>query len=1319
HDVTSQSVIYVSRAKGNDSTSCGSQYFPCYSISRAVSQVQFGSSIFLDSTNTTMSPYDCLPLTSHYKGIYVITTLSFVGGPSLAHVSCRKGLNWIVNGTDSAIAIEVNFTGIAFQNSRLHFIETSATVTHCVFSNTENPVVNFTVLHRNQTSLSFQNVLFESNVACISMTSSSVNTENMLFISIHIRNSVFNNNGPRRFPFLPPSWTILGVDTSGTHFLDIRIKNSSFQGNYVRSSGMISVKNQPGHTKFLIQDVAFIENGLHDTGARNSLFMLSSSIISLVISKSQVKKSKQRLLSMYSTWTEINVSHTTVDDFINSWPDGGTFHIESNIMKLLIKYCLFSNGKSNPGHGGLLFVSARNTSILIENSILTNLTTAGYGGVIYATARQNVAASMKLNTTNSSFVSNGATQGGVIYLHQEATSQEATSPFFVQVFIQNSLFEGNTASTGGCVSVQGVEFLLTGKNVTFTGNSAGGPGGVMNLIGAGVMRVSVSHVLFKENSAMAGPGGVFYVTAPQSSNDNSSFFNLTASHVQFVGNSAGVPGGVLYIELGFRSILIFNDVVFLKNTAEAAGPGGAIYATGDGNMYPSFQILIKRGRFENNTALVGGAIYVQRTSNAEFTSEDSIFRSNVAYLPGGALYLQMLNSTITLVNTTFSNNTSVRQAGGAVYLDISDESKVHIALAKFERNYALHSFGAGLAISTSGDTLRESGCSGKTWRAWNYNNYVEIKNTHFKNNVAARGGALSMTDGSVNFINCTFLDNFASNLEGDHLINYGTNNLNLTDCTFRQTRDVFSSFIQTYSAGPLVLTNTTIDQQASRSSITLTMVSKGGLVEFNDFTSIVCPSGMFVSKLNLSYNDWINSSCSLDVTVLRLQCKECERGTYSLQRGCTEGLRIVNDFACLSCPHGAECLPTIKSKTNFWGYLIDDSPPALNFTLCPDSYCLPGTQNPDGYNSCYGKREGWMCGRCAPGYSETLFSTACKRSEDCNDNWFWLVFLALVFIMASFLVFKPPIVTFAAKHAFWFKNCVTKKPESVIMDETESLASLRVEGNESTFLLSTEEIENEKLQAVGYLEIIFYFYQISNLLLTSTSIEKLLKAKVLIPVQGFFNFQERYLVHQICPFSGLTAETKQLFEVAPVFGTLGAIYFIYVLHYVLCKISRTATPTVGHYLGATMETMLLEYIKIANVSLSLIRCVPVGSESRWFYNGTIVCYQWWQIVLIAFDVVVVVPFIFVLAWGAVKLQRGKVSARHFLLACVFPLPFLILWLLQSSGFCGNQHDDQHAQNTEYTEALKAVLLAPFRVPEAEKSGALYWESIFIVRRFIL
>ena len=48
-----------------------------------------------------------------------------------------------------------------------------------------------------------------------------------------------------------------------------------------------------------------------------------------------------------------------------------------------------------------------------------------------------------------------------------------------------------------------------------------------------------------------------------------------------------------------------------------------------------------------------------------------------------------------------------------------------------------------------------------------------------------------------------------------------------------------------------------------------------------------------------------------------------------------------------------------------------------------------------------------------------------------------------LYFIVPFLVFKPPIVTFAIKRAFWFENCVTKKPECV-SDQSASLSSLEI-----------------------------------------------------------------------------------------------------------------------------------------------------------------------------------------------------------------------------------------------------------------------------------
>ncbi|XP_046852933.1 uncharacterized protein LOC124446153 [Xenia sp. Carnegie-2017] len=745
-------------------------------------------------------------------------------------------------------------------------------------------------------------------------------------------------------------------------------------------------------------------------------------------------------------------------------------------------------------------------------------------------------------------------------------------------------------------------------------------------------------------------------------------------------------------------MIVMNNVSFSHNSASygQAGGGGICIQNEGIQTLVSFSISIERSIFEKNRGNSGGAIYLQ-SFNGEFLCKHSVFKSNNAtYVHGGAFYFFNSNSTINIFNTTFENNTSIKNAGGAMYLEINYGSTIHVDESVFKHNEAIYNMGGGMAINTKGDILKNPQCKQDIVRLWDYNNSVTIKNTKFIENSARNGGAVSIKNGIIYFNNCHFVNNFAD--DAGH-INYDG----------------------LYSEGPFILHNTTALQEI-QSYNPLVSIANGGIVDFDNFTMLRCPVGSQIEMLNLSYNKWINSPCTYHVTILRFVCKQCYPGTYSLQRGHTLGLKPVHPFSCLPCPIGAECYTTIKSKPNFWGYLIKKNKQSLKFTRCPDGYCLGGFANPkyDSYNMCQGKRKGWICGHCSPGYSETVLSTNCKLTEKCFDYWFWVVFIVLAFIMALYFIFQPPIVTFLVKQILWFKN--ERKITKHLSENTRrSLRSTEMQRSNSPFVLSTEEIENERKDSVGFLEIIFYFYQISSLLQTDTNIKHLLKAQIIIPVQRFFNFQGVHF-EGVCPIPGLTATGKHLFDVAPVFGTLLAIYFIYSLHFFISKIFRAYTPKFKRYLGATMQTILLGYIKIANISLALIQCVPINSDRRWFYDGNILCYQWWQIVFIAFDVVVLFPFFLVLAWLAVKLHNGMISTKQFFLACVVPLPFSIFWSLQYllQWFSIYRSPVNRTVNTtEYTDTLKSIFLAPFRKPEEGKTGAVYWQSIYIARRFLL
>ena len=226
---------------------------------------------------------------------------------------------------------------------------------------------------------------------------------------------------------------------------------------------------------------------------------------------------------------------------------------------------------------------------------------------------------------------------------------------------------------------------------------------------------------------------------------------------------------------------------------------------------------------------------------------------------------------------------------------------------------------------------------------------------------------------------------------------------------------------------------------------------------------------------------------------------------------------------------------------------------------------------------------------------------------------------------------------------------------------------------------------------------------------------------IIPPIMAIFNFQVKSLDGTIgCPFPGLTVVTKELFKCMKFLGTLLSIGLIYVLHRATSRSLHTAPPSIKLYLAVALETLLLGYERLADTSLKLMHCVSIDKDWRLFVDGTIQCWQWWQFLLIAFIMSFIIPLVLVLFWGSLRLSKDKVTAKEFLIACVFPLPCLLFWLFREY----RKKDDQQLCNVgcvddHDAEEIKQVLHGPFRAGSSEDHGTLYWESVLTGRRLIL
>ena len=1218
-----------------------------------------GTYIYLNGSGTSQNPYTCQSAMPGHRGIYFSKSISFVGIRSRAYISCFYGSPWLVNGTEIKGGVQVSFSGLTFLNTPLRFVDALVIVSDVVFTETKRVALNVELLNLHRLELSLQNVVFQHNAGCII-----IDAEGSI-ISVNIANTTFYENG--KLSSNSPS--ILRLDST-KNLINIQIKNSTFKKNIFKGNGMIQVINELGTTNLLINQLKMEENEHINPKikANDGLFALVSSRLFIRLEYGFVYETTATFLAVAGPLVQVNLSNIEVHGFNSATNGGGVVNVfDTDSCNLSIKNSSFRNG-NNYGTGGVVSIVAPDTWLIIENSIIQNVTSFRSGGAVYV--QSQIDARLKstnrskrfmarLHVRNSSFsYSTSKGKGGVMYILAQN----------LIMIIRDSFFLRNNA---GAMSIHATDTAVIHLyNDYFVENSAD-DGGIVEVIVRPIkstMKLWVTDVIFARNklSARPPPGYRILLLYAQSS---TFYANLTRTH--FFGNMAKNGSNIVFLlgDSGIHRVIL--DACILR---ENSGYGGAV-------------------------AVVG---------QASVTCAHSIFASNGKVSCTFTTMVLINNLNIFITNTTFDNNFC-----GAIRIQTNESAFIRMVDSTFVRNKNINHEGGAITLYFTGQTKNSS----RIPRAI-------LTNILFKENTSPIGSALSVdvTDGKVTLTYCTFLNNFAR-FQGEQILTRGLAHLVIKNSMFKQTvqnvcinnttKFISTAFLRSYSISRLAVYNTTF-RRSVKSKEPLILVPTASSVVIDNASLSICPLGRAIEVTNYHYN-YDNDQLVFSVT---LSCKKCDYNFYSLQSGTARGLTVDDNFKCMSCPRGADCIAAIKSKMNFWGYHISSNPPKLAFTICPFGYCKSPPANSGKYNECQGKRTGIMCGKCSRGYTEALWSTYCTPVKDCNDHWFWVLFFALVFSIAILLVFKPPFVRYFVKQIFWFKKLTRSSSENDETNDDSFPILVDDEHNQENIQLSSaEKLKEDKRQFSQLIEIIFYFYQIAQLLLSSSSLTEFFHTQFLTPVLGFFNFQPSFKKQGfLCPFPGLTPELKLVFKIAPVLGTLAAILLIYALHFCICRMKGDLRPAITSYLHATIKAIFLSYVTLSTVSISLIRCVSVAGKARWFYNGNIICYEWWQYASMIFNAIFVVPFIFVLALVSFQLHHNKITNRQFLLAIICPLPFLLLWLfrLVCSSPTVNVEEDQNLK------ALKEMLLGPYKKPRREnKRGAFYWQSVLIARRFIL
>ena len=743
-------------------------------------------------------------------------------------------------------------------------------------------------------------------------------------------------------------------------------------------------------------------------------------------------------------------------------------------------------------------------------------------------------------------------------------------------------------------------------------------------------------------------------------------------------------------------------------------------------------LLISFCKFQQNS---GGGIFLGVSSGPCDIRVENSFISHNKNFAFAVNNEKCSGACFKLTNVSITNNTCDAKSSIFHVSMHPNKNSLNLQASRFEDNFCKSGV-AEISVATL------SGCP-----IPNPDIAVIINRTVFRENSGVTKSTLTVLDCSaISILNSTFENNFG-NTDGSHVrVKLTSSELKIYKTKFYQSENSqvlhttkerpYNGFLTVISYGNVTVRETSFISDPFSFDGGLIFVEGAGNVSMDDSVRIQSPLGSKLYFHNFSHWETFNTAHQTRITSFSFVYQTCPTGTYSIRRGASLGFKIdrnyQNSVKCLPCPNGANCTSTLAARPNFWGYAIGEK---VYFTRCPHGYCCPASKHECPYRNknylhsgCQGNRTGILCGRCKENFTEALFHNNCHPVKDCRTNPLYLVVIFLCLILfALYLIHKPPLFQKLMTNLTWFLPSPRRK-------EYEDFGNPE---NENKIH------DPSSFSSDGFLKILFYFYQIAGLLtISSYGVGELLRENIMLPLISLMDFK-LYTSNNnwnICPFPGITPLSKILFQLVVVLALHLSILLIYLLHSGLNKL-RKRTPVLPHsgpYLGAILETLLLGYSATTGSATKLPHCKTIQHVSRWFYNAEVTCYQWWQWASVATIALHLFPFIFMLYDGSLRLHRRQISVKMFLLACVFPLPYLLLAFLGYLRKVIFRPHDNHEMTSQLSSAdpqedriefspctmeasVLEVLSAPFYKPEPDKQspGKIYWESILIGRRFIL
>ena len=133
---------------------------------------------------------------------------------------------------------------------------------------------------------------------------------------------------------------------------------------------------------------------------------------------------------------------------------------------------------------------------------------------------------------------------------------------------------------------------------------------------------------------------------------------------------------------------------------------------------------------------------------------------------------------------------------------------------------------------------------------------------------------------------------------------------------------------------------------------------------------------------------------------------------------------------------------------------------------------------------------------------------------------------------------------------------------------------------------------------------------------------------------------------------------------------------------------------------AIMLAILFSYQKLASSAFSLVYCVPVADDKVLYVDGGVKCMQNWQIAVLFYIYLCIVPFGFYIAIAPSLLKANQINIGQYFVGCLFPVPMVLIRMLLKVTKCSKKanyagSDTTDKQITEATLVYR-MLQGPYR-----------------------